>query len=373
MTTFPQLNGISSFDPSVDPLNAQLINPILTNLAKQFKPDGFGYDRIVSSMPVVARAGQYPVFDSSYFFALEDDSPIADDAPTPEINFKISTDQYNALPHRRMIRLTRDELLQARSTGDAAKLQWSKTSLLMTRMALLRERRLAAKLRGADKGGQFTLNAVTPSIKWDASPTDQGSGMNATIKNDLDTASQAVYRQCGKRPNTVILTREIAMAIASDFTVRETIKYLYGDRYVAQGTDALPSTLYGYNIIEIDGVLGNTAAEGNTASLGELWGNSARLIYCDANPVWGQPATVYAFRAPVTGSVGSVQPSPSLLPDASGAEPPGLGSWAVVEQWAEWDPPSGLIRAWECVDEKVVAPELGYELSAVITDTNNPS
>ncbi len=161
------------------------------------------------------------------------------------------------------------------------------------------------------------------------------------------------------------------MAISSDFLVRQAILYNQGLQYLTEGTNLLPPRLYGYNIIEIDGVLGNTAAEGSPMKLGEIWGNSARLIYVDPSPVWGQPSTVYAFRAPVTGSVGEITPSP-VLPGAGGGEPSGMGSWAVVERYAQFDPPSGLIRAWESVDEKVVAQELGVEIAGVITNVNNP-
>ena len=364
---FIGFNGIGAFDPSTDPLFAQLYNPFLTNFAKSFRPSGFGYDRIVSSFPVPTQTGQYPVFDPAYFFALEDGTPIGDDAPTPEINYKLSTDTYNALDYRRMIRFTRKELVQARAMGDVAKLEVSKTELLMTRMAMLREQRLALKLRATANGGKFTSAAITPAVKWDASPNSAG----ATIKQDLDAASQLAYRLSGKRPNTLVITREIAMAISSDFLVRQSILYNQGMQYLTEGTNVLPSRLYGYNIIEIDGVLGNAAAEGLPMALGEVWGNSARLIYVDPTPVWGQPATVYAFRGPVTGSVGEITPSP-VLPNAGGSEPAGMGSWAVVERYAQFDPPAGLIRAWESVDEKVVAPELGIELASVITNANNP-
>lgn len=368
MPPFPNFNGIGSFDPASDPLFGQLVNPVLTTLAKQFRPTGFAYDRLTSSFPVLTQAGQYPVFDPEYFFALEDGTSIADDAPTPEINFKLSLEPYQAADYRRMIRLTRKELLQARALGDPAKLEWSKTALLMTRMALLREARLAARLRSQVNGGQFTAPTFTPAAKWDSSPGAAG----ATIKQDLDFCAQVVYRQCGMRPNTLAVTREIAAAISSDFVVRDTIKYSGGAAYLSQGTNSLPPTLYGYNVVEIDGVLGNVAQEGQPMTLGEIWGNSARLLYVNPNPAWGLPSTVYSFRAPVTGSVGSISPSPVLLPDTTGGEPDPMGSSVVVERWAQFDPPSGLIRAWECVDERVVAKELGIELANVISDTQNP-
>ena len=47
---------------------------------------------------------------------------------------------------------------------------------------------------------------------------------------------------------------------------------------------------------------------------------------------------------------------------------PGEGGWAIVDRWYNVDPPAEHIRAWECVDEKVVAPELGIEIQSVLAN-----
>ncbi len=70
----------------------------------------------------------------------------------------------------------------------------------------------------------------------------------------------------------------------------------------------------------------------------------------------------YSFRAPVASS-----PTGSQSGTVTQVEPAGTGDWAVVDRWVEPDPPAQRIRAWESVDEKIVAPTLGIQLENVIS------
>ena len=346
-----------------DALNLQIIDPVLTTIAKQFSPHGYIYDRLVAPMNVPYQAGQYPIFDPSFFFADPGNLAVADDAPTPIVDPKWSMGQFNAIDYRLATKITRKEYNQANALGDPLRLQYSKTKHLLTLFAAARERRLAAKLLPTGSGGQLTTTASTPTVKWDAGT----SSVPATIQQDIQAADLAVYKATGYHTNTLVINYEIALAIAADFTVKDQIKYIMGPQIISEGVGVLPGKLFGKTVIIADGTLINGSPEGTAISLSDIWGNQARLLYIDPAAQWGQPSVAYAFRAPVTGSAGSVSNAPTLLPSSQmGEEPGGGGSFAVVERWAELDPPADHIRAWECVDENVVAPELGVVIPTVL-------
>jgi hypothetical protein len=135
------------------------------------------------------------------------------------------------------------------------------------------------------------------------------------------------------------------------------------------GGGVLPPKLFGLNVVVADGVLQNTARPGQAMSLAGTWGTSARLIYRDPAPDWGVPGTVYSFRGRVTD--GPTQAPNVVMPSGDGSQEPGpAGGWAIVDRWWTMDPPGENIRAWECVDERVVAPELGVELTNVISQAD---
>lgn len=337
----------------------QLVDEVLSTVAKQFAPDGFLYDQICAPMPVSFKSGRYPVFDPSTFFAMQN-VEVADDAETPTVDFNWSHDIYLAKNKRLKTRITRDE---ANSANPALRLEYSKLRGLLSQFATARENRLATRLRAQSNGGQITNAAINPSVHWDLGT----SGSPAAIQADIQAAALTSYKACGKRPNTLILDYEVALAVANDFTLKDLIKYTIGPRIVAEGIDAvLPPTLFGFKVLIADGTLYDTARPGQAVSLTGVWGNSARLVFTDPNAGWGQPATAYSFRAPVVGGI--AQPPATILPTGSGGQEPGpAGDWAIVDRWWEMDPPAENVRVWECVDERLVAPELGIEIQNVLS------
>jgi len=351
----------------------QFVDEVLSNVAKQFRPTGFLYDEIVSPMSVEYNVGRYPVFDPAYFFSAAGNLNVADKAATPVVDFQWSHDVYQCLDYRLQTIITRKEMVQAHP---ALRIDYSKTVGLLTQFALNREVRLAGKLKAIADSGQFTnSNASTPNPRWDAGV----SATPANIQQDLQQAAYTVYKTCGRWPNTLIINKRVALAIAADFTVRETIKYLVGPSIVREGGGAgtlggqgiLPDTLYGFRVLIADGTLQNTARPDQAASLSDIWGNNARLVYRPDTPEWGIPSTVYSFRGRVQDGAGETQPPATVLPTGDGgAEPGPSGGWAVVDRWWDYDPPAEHIRAWECVDERVVAPETGILIPTPVTDAN---
>lgn len=336
------------------PDQLQIIDPVLSNVARQFRPHGFVYDDLVAPQPVEFNIGQYPVFDPSGFFTTGGDLKVADDAATPIVDFAWSTEFYHCKDYRLRVRITRKEYEQV---NPATRLETSKVLGLLGIMAGNRERRLAEQLRSTTNGGQLTAEPFTPVVKW-----DEGTKTTpATIQVDLQKGSQIIYKATGMRPNTLVLTREMAFAIAADPTVREQIQYVYGMELLAKGDQILPSSLFGFDVVVVDGALENTAAQGLEMSLAEIWGNSARLLYVNKAAMWGIPSVVYSFRGKIGEGWESASPG-----QITADEPMGGYSWAVVDRWAEPDPPANNIRAWECVDEKVVAPQLGLEIATVL-------
>jgi hypothetical protein len=337
----------------------QLVDEVLSNLAKQFRPDGFIYDQLVAPVPVNFNIGLYPIFDLTTFFQTGGDLEVPDDAPTPIVDFNWSTATYQCTDKRLQTRITRKEVVQANA---ALRLEYSKTIGLLTTFASNRELRLATKLRAQINGGQFTNPAITPSVKWDAGT----SASPATIQADINNSMLLAMKACGKRPNTIVFDYEVALAIANDYTIKQQLQYRVGPEMLAQGIGILPPQLFGLNVVVADGTMYDTARPGQTASLAGTWGQSARLLYVDPAAQWGVPATVYAFRGRV--AEGGTQAPAAVMPSGDGGQEPGpAGDWAIVDRWWDYDPPGEHIRAWECVDERVVAPELGVEIQNVLT------
>lgn len=330
-----------------DPRGLQVVDPVLTNLALNYRTEGLAYDQIGGTMDVDTIAGQYPEWSIDDF--MRDDVPneVSDRAETPEIDATYSLRDYLLKEYRLKVSISPRERAQAHS---ALRLEETKLNLLLDRMAIRRERRLAAALRKTTNGGKLTLGGGV-SVKWDAA-----SG--ATIEADIKGARKAVYDATGQHVDTMILTWEVAYAMALNDEIRDILKYTTpGEAIISRGEMILPKVLHGLNVVVVGQDKVNTAAKGAARSLASIWGDHVRLIKTAADNAWGNPATVYKLRGPVL----QTQESSSRRTGTDGS------GHAVVDRWAEADPPVDYIRAWECIEEKVVAPDVGYEIADVLT------
>lgn len=304
----------------------QFVDAVLTNVARAFRPSGFISQTILPRVPVEVDSGKYPVFDG--FFDDDTDPKVADRVETPEVDFEWSEDTYYCEDYRLKASITKKE---ERNAHSVLRLRQNKLTTVQTRMAIRRERRVAEMLRKTTNGGQLNLGAGV-SNKWNVDA--------ATIEADIKTGSLASYNATGLGTNTIVIPYEVAYEMAIQQDIREIIKYTVpGDRILIEGERVLPAVLHGHKVVIPKGAMRNTAKEGATKSLSDIWSDSVRLIYVpEGGGGWGIPATGYTFVA----------------------EP------EIVDRWRDDDPPVEFVRAWECVDEKVAAPDLGYEINDVL-------
>ncbi len=328
----------------------QIVDVVLSQVARNFVPHGFAYGQVAPTIPVDVISGQYPVYDDAYWFSVEADARMSDRAETPEIELSWSTDSFLCQDYGLKVSITPRERQQAASQGNALRLESQKVRWLMTQLALRREVRLAAKLRTTGNGGALT------------------SGGNATaafatstaIEADWKTAKTAVYNLTGLTPNVAVVPYLKAYDMATNPTLRDIFKYqVNSEAYITLGPGPdgeqlmLPQVFHGTRLIIPMGALKQTGHEGAAKSLSEIWGSSVRFLYVDPNAGWGIPSTVYQFQHPVLSGDGRA----AIPTDATDGE-----SGPVVDRWSQADPRKDFIRAMECVDEKVCAPDLGYEL-----------
>lgn len=321
------------------PLDLQVFNPVLTEVARQYKPDGFVYDQLAPHIPVTTISGQYPTYDERYFFADDVETKVADRDATPEIDLVWSTDTYLCEDYALMSTITPRERVQAANAH--LNLEMSKTNQVQVRMALRREKRLAAALKKTSNGGQLNLGAAAGTA-WATS---------TAIESDIKTAKLAVYNATGLIPNTLVLPYAKAYDVATNTTIRDIFKYVINAGKVIEldgsGDALLPSVIHGLKVVVPQGTLSHSGNVKATKSLSDVWGTSARILYVNPSAAWGEPSVAYSFwHAPLTVA-------------GDGAQGP------VVDTWSEKNPVKDCYRVTECVSEKICAPDAGYELSGV--------
>ena len=317
-----------TFAADVGAAGLQIIDPLLTNVARRYQAHGFIYDQLVARQPVQTISGQYPTFPKYYWFAQIADNSIEDRVETKEVGFTWSTEHYYAKKYGLKVSISDDERANA---APALRLEQNKTELLGLQQALAREIRLATKLRetGVTGGEIAKENEAAAAKKWSSSESNPEA--------DLRAAALAIYEQIGYNPNTLILPYPVAYNLATVHgtdTFRNQMLYtVNGQEMIRLGEGILPSTIHGMKVVIPRGSQKIVANEpGATASAEEIWGKNAILAYIDPSAGWGTPSLIYGFQF--------------MAP--------------TVARWQRIDPDVEYIREMERVDEKVVAPNAGY-------------
>jgi hypothetical protein len=327
----------------------QVFNPVLTNIARLYRPAGRIYDQICVSQAVDKISGQYITWDERYWFSNVDNNKVADQGQLHEIETYWSTDTYSCVDYGLKVGITPREQQQAANVGDLTNLRARKVSQLMDQMANQREKRLAALLRKTTNSGSLNLGANAT--------TAFASAAAGVIEGDWETAKSAVYNKTGILPNVAIIPYQKAVDMANNTALRDIFKYFVnstgfislGQTQGASNAMILPQEFHGTRIVIPFGALAQTGHEGAAKSLSDVWGSSVRFVYVPEGQEVGNPATVYSFSHPVLSS------------DASAS----AGSGPVVSTYRTVDPTKEYVCAEECLAEKCTAPDTGYELANV--------
>ena len=311
--------------PSVSVTTGQLFNPVLTNIARQYRPTGFVADAVCPRVTVNRESGQYVIYGASDFFRNDVDALKPDRSPSKEIDLGISTATFVAQEYAFKASISRREL----ANTDLANLRQDKVNLVMDQLALAREVRVATKLRKTTTGD--LTSGAAPSNNWNV---DAG-----TIEVDTITAKDAIYDLIGRGANAAVIPFKVAEQVAVQQDIREVLKYtVNGQQILSQGEGILPAQLWGLKIHVPEGRRASNA-EGAAASFADVWGDEVRVLYVNPNASYGAPSVAYTFQTrPVE-----------------------------VRSWQGDDPQVEYVEASEIVVEVVTAPDAGYEIQDLLS------
>jgi len=308
----------------------QLVDPVLTNLARKQRPTGFIADTVSPRQSVTKETGRYLVFDARDFAATDVDTLKPDRAKTKEVDFSYSEDRFMLEEYALQSTISRREREQADSQ---LQLETNKLAIVQDQMALAREVRVAALLNTEDAGGGIDNSMdATPSNNWNVAA--------GTIEADVLAGKEAVYDAIGTEPTHIILPYKVANAVSMQEDIREIIKYTVNGREVLSATShgLLPPQLFGLTVL-VPTTRKYTSPEGATNVSSDVWGDDVRILY--VNP-----------------SANTEAPTVSLTFQTRGPE---------VRRWSENDPEVDHILQSEVLTEEVVAPFGAFILKDVLS------
>ena len=296
-------------------------NRVLTNISVEYSPGMHIANEVFPRVPVAQESDIYYVYDFSGF-----NIPEAIRAPRSrynQVDWSATTDTYFAQEYG--LEQPIDDRERRNAVG-VLNLDVDSTRNLTNNLLNSRERRITNLVLATGSypaGHTITLAGVA---QW-------SDPVNSDPVGDVSAARTQIQGATGLLPNTIVMGYAVFEALLVHEQIRE---------YLAEGalvTEELLARIFRVERVIVGSVFYNTATEGQTVTLGDLWGTDVVIFHkANTSPALRTPSFGYQFVA----------------------------QDFRVFQYRQDEIASDIIRVNEIVAEKMVAPRLGYLIKSAV-------
>lgn len=248
------------------------VDAALTSVVLAYKIGGFIADLLAPRVPVGKESDKYYVFENDDVSRTTENDLIADGASANEVKFRESTDSYFCEEYGLKTLVTQR---QKDNADSVLKLEQRRAKNLKDKCLTLREKRVATLARDLNNYATGLKVTLTGSSKW-SDPSYTGDPLK-----EIQTYAWAVRAKCGVLPNRIVMPYDVAITFINNSKVIERYKYTKADLIEEIG---IPKVVQGMKVL-VPGINENTANEGTTANLNDIWGDDmilARVNYSGA-------------------------------------------------------------------------------------------
>ncbi len=246
------------------------VDAVLTNYSQQYKHEPLIGGEVMPFVPVMKRSDKYAKYDKDQRFTVPN-TAIGPKSKAGELDLKVSFDNYSVKDYGLEEFVSQAEIDNADNPLDPAR---DALDLLMELLMLDHEKRVAT--------AAFTAANYPAGNKVTLAGTDQWTDTtNADPLDDIMTGLDATFM----RPNIMVFGADSWRSFRQHPKIVDAVKGATRQQG-AQGGIASREDVAA--LFEVERVLvgrsrENTAAEGQTATFGRLWGDSCALLHVRRN------------------------------------------------------------------------------------------
>lgn len=244
------------------------IDRLLTNYSMRYSNAAFIADTLFPVVKVEKESDLYAKYGLEMFNVYE--SRRANGGRSNEVDWTVGNDRYAAEQY------SLSDIVTDRDKQNADKpitVEMDTVEFLDDAMSLGKEYRAAQIARNAANYISANTEALSGTSQW----SDYTSSAPLT---DIKTMKTAIWQASRKMPNLIELPAEVALTLANHPDIIDLRKYT--DPKLINDT-GLPMKLLGLDVV-IGGAGYNTANQGQTATLADVWGKDVICAYSEKNP-----------------------------------------------------------------------------------------
>lgn len=239
-----------------------VVDPALSNVSIKYSNDVFIADLIAPMVKVGKQTGKYYVYDKSNLRI--DSTNRAAGAGANEIDIGVAPTGTFACDDHALKGFVADEI---QDQADAALNPLiDETEAITEKLLLDRENNLATLLRSTSNLTQNTT--LSGTSQW-------SDYSNSDPIGDVRTARTTIHQNTFKKPNTLILGKQVYDMLVEHPAIIERLKY----SQLGVVTAELLARIFQVEQVLVGEAGSNTAAEGQTDSLSYVWGKDAIVAY----------------------------------------------------------------------------------------------
>jgi len=256
------------------------VNKIMKGVSTAYRNKSFIADLIAPTVKVVEKAGKIAKYGKDNL-RLPDDASRAPGTRAKSFEYTVSQVSY-ACEEKAQEHAVPDEMLK--NQDDPYDAYRDATMFAIDRIAGIKENALAT----------YMANTSNLTSNITLSSTDQWSDYaNSEPIDDVLTGHTTMQGLVGTTPNTFVCGFETYVKLLNHPAVTERVKYvgIHGEEAVRQAM----ANLFNVEQVLIGDSIKNTANQGQTDSLSNIWGKHAWLVYVPKRPSIMQSAFMYTF------------------------------------------------------------------------------
>lgn len=238
-----------------------VVDPALSNVSIRYSNDTFIADQIFPMVKVAKQTGKFYVYDKSNLRI--DTTARAAGSGANEVDFGLSTTRFSCEDHA-LKEFIADEIQD--QADSALNPLVDATENVTEKLLLDREQNLANILTSTANVTQNTT----------LSGTDQWSDYsNSDPIGDIRTARTTIHKATFKKPNTIVMGKEVFDMLAEHPQIIERVKY----SQLGVLTEELLARVFQVQKILVGEAGYNSAAEGQTDTMAYVWGKNVIVAY----------------------------------------------------------------------------------------------
>ena len=254
-----------------------VVDPVLSNVSIAYSNEMYIAEMLMPVFGSKKQQGKYYVYDKANL--RRNKTLRAAGAPANESEYGLTTASFYAEDHALKEKIPFEIIDQADS---ALSPEMDATESLTEQLLVDKEVALATTM--ADTASMTQNTTLSGTSQW-------SDFTNSDPIANIRTGQQAVITGIGRKPNTLVLGKQVYDKLIDHPDIVERVKYAFG----GSPTPELLARIFDVQRVIVAEAVYNTAKEGQTDSLGFIWGKHAWLVYIAPSLRLKQPTFGYTF------------------------------------------------------------------------------